>query len=104
MHVEPTVEAALQECHVQELLEPSPHLNAAMEAGITHPKLKSSATQQMSSFLSRRGPGRAPGSAQGATAKGTGGLLARDAGATSKGARGATSKGAWGATADQSQT
>ena len=27
MHLEPGVEAALQECHVQELLEPSPHLN-----------------------------------------------------------------------------
>ena len=40
MHLEPGVEAALQECHVQELLEPSPHLNAAMEAGITHPKIK----------------------------------------------------------------
>ena len=39
MHVEPSVEAALQECHVQELLEPSPHLNAAMEVGITHPKI-----------------------------------------------------------------
>ena len=38
MHLEPGVEAALQECHVQELLEPSPHLNAAMEAGITRPK------------------------------------------------------------------
>ena len=40
MHLEPGVEAALQECQVQELLEPSPHLNAAMEAGITHPKIK----------------------------------------------------------------
>ena len=39
MHVESSVEAALQECHVQELLEPSPHLNAAMEVGITHPKI-----------------------------------------------------------------
>ena len=27
MHLEPSVEAALQECHVQELLKPSPHLN-----------------------------------------------------------------------------
>ena len=27
MHLEAGVEAALQECHVQELLEPSPHLN-----------------------------------------------------------------------------
>ena len=40
MHVEPSVEGTLQECHVQELLEPSPHLNAAMEVEITHPKIK----------------------------------------------------------------
>ena len=40
MHLEPGIEAALQECHVQELLEPSPHLNAAMEVGITHPRIK----------------------------------------------------------------
>ena len=104
MHVEPSVEAALQECHVQELLEPSPHLNAAMEVGITHPKNKLFGNSTDVYFLSRRGPGRAPGSAQGATAKGPGGLLGRAPGAGSKGARGATSKGARGATADQSQT
>ena len=35
-----SVEGTLQECHVQEILEPSPHLNAAMEVGITHPRNK----------------------------------------------------------------
>ena len=87
MHVEPTVEAALQECHVQELLEPSPHLNVAMEVGITHKKIYN--LRQLNRCAGTRA-GKCPGG--------------YSKGAPSKGARGATSKGARGAAADQSQT
>ena len=81
MHVEPTVEAALQECHVQELLEPSPHLNAAMEVGITHPKIKLFGNSTDVYFpLSEgagTGAGKCPGGysqgARGTTSKGPGG-------------------------------
>ena len=48
MHLEPGVEAALQKCHVQELLEPSPHLNQ----------------QCMSIYVLRGGDGISPAAGQ----------------------------------------